>query len=395
VPLDSGAAGRIGDAIGADLHDVRIHADAASARSAASQGALAYTVGNRIVFGHGRYQPGTPVGDALLAHELAHVVQQRGQRATMQPRDIDDDHAPAEHEADRAAVAALGVLYGKASAKSVAGQLRLHGGGGLNLQRCKSKKNAAPPPTTISAMDANQLKTITDAPATHSFGEVAAATARSMMLQHQAAIAAGGQGLYQGNQCPTPAPAGVTQTDCTEYVLSVVGGVFRAKGKGADWDNIMRAARAASGPKLKGVEVLKAIQAQAGWTAVFWGPDPRHPADTHAEHPDAYRKVREHGTYYGVTVDKDKSVIDYRPTSSTTAADLSQLQKLRRVPFGIIAARGGDHMTVLINGVVYEVHWDKPANDPNVIEATPLENWAWLSGVILMPSEDVTAAWKD
>ena len=49
-------------------------------------------------------------------------------------------------------------------------------------------------------------------------------------------------------------------------------------------------------------------------------------------------------------------------------------------------------MTLILNGQVYEVHWDKPANDPNVIEATPLEKWAWNSGVIVMPMDDFTKA---
>jgi hypothetical protein len=47
---------------------------AASARSVASS---AYTVGHEIVFGDGQYDPGSGRGQRTLAHELAHVVQQR------------------------------------------------------------------------------------------------------------------------------------------------------------------------------------------------------------------------------------------------------------------------------------------------------------------------------
>ena len=59
-----------------DFGEVRVHADAVSAASARAVGAAAFTAGRHIVFGAGRYAPGTPGGRRLLAHELAHVVQQ-------------------------------------------------------------------------------------------------------------------------------------------------------------------------------------------------------------------------------------------------------------------------------------------------------------------------------
>jgi Domain of unknown function (DUF4157) len=57
--------------------DVRIHTGEKAASSAESINALAFTVGNNIVFGKGQYNPGTVEGKKLLAHELTHVVQQR------------------------------------------------------------------------------------------------------------------------------------------------------------------------------------------------------------------------------------------------------------------------------------------------------------------------------
>ncbi|WP_187329447.1 eCIS core domain-containing protein [Halomicronema hongdechloris] len=60
--------------IGANLANIRIHTGETAARSAVAIGAEAYTVGNRIVFGRGKYQPGTEGGQRLLAHELAHAV---------------------------------------------------------------------------------------------------------------------------------------------------------------------------------------------------------------------------------------------------------------------------------------------------------------------------------
>ena len=59
-----------------DFSDVRVHADRSAAETAESVNALAYTRGNHIVFQTGQYQPNTPGGQRLLAHELTHVVQQ-------------------------------------------------------------------------------------------------------------------------------------------------------------------------------------------------------------------------------------------------------------------------------------------------------------------------------
>ena len=59
-----------------DLSRIRIHADERAAESAAAVNALAFTVGNQIVFGSGSFSPNSPSGRRLLAHELAHTFQQ-------------------------------------------------------------------------------------------------------------------------------------------------------------------------------------------------------------------------------------------------------------------------------------------------------------------------------
>ena len=65
---------------GYDFGNVRIHADANAAESARSVNALAYTIGKDIVFGGGQYSPSTVSGRRLIAHELAHVVEQGGRK---------------------------------------------------------------------------------------------------------------------------------------------------------------------------------------------------------------------------------------------------------------------------------------------------------------------------
>ena len=69
---------RMEQRLGSNFSQVRVHTDARAAQSAAAVDALAYTVGRDIVFGEGRYAPHSASGQRLLAHELAHVVQQRG-----------------------------------------------------------------------------------------------------------------------------------------------------------------------------------------------------------------------------------------------------------------------------------------------------------------------------
>lgn len=58
-----------------DLGGVRVYVDEDAARSAAALQANAYTIGSNIVFGRNTYNPGTPQGTKLLAHELTHVLQ--------------------------------------------------------------------------------------------------------------------------------------------------------------------------------------------------------------------------------------------------------------------------------------------------------------------------------
>lgn len=91
---------------GHDFSQVRIHTDAQAGKSAETINASAYTAGNHIVFASGRYSPGSPDGQHLLAHELTHVLQQQapGIFPSTIPLGALDDNA--EHEAHRMASAA-------------------------------------------------------------------------------------------------------------------------------------------------------------------------------------------------------------------------------------------------------------------------------------------------
>ncbi|CAG0950893.1 hypothetical protein BURK2_00192 [Burkholderiales bacterium] len=78
-PLDAATRGFMETRFGHDFGHVRIHADQRAANSARSIDALAYTAGSDIVFAGGAYNPHSGAGKHLLAHELAHVVQQNAQ----------------------------------------------------------------------------------------------------------------------------------------------------------------------------------------------------------------------------------------------------------------------------------------------------------------------------
>lgn len=77
MPLPTASRALFEPGLGASLGDVRLHTDASAARSAAALNARAFTRGSDVTFAAGQFQPDTRQGKHLLAHELAHVVQQR------------------------------------------------------------------------------------------------------------------------------------------------------------------------------------------------------------------------------------------------------------------------------------------------------------------------------
>ncbi len=75
-PLDAGTRAFFEPRFGYDFSRVRVHTDAQAAESARAIGALGYTVGEHIVLGPGADAPTAASGRRLLAHELAHTIQQ-------------------------------------------------------------------------------------------------------------------------------------------------------------------------------------------------------------------------------------------------------------------------------------------------------------------------------
>jgi hypothetical protein len=137
--LEPATRARMEVAFGRRFDAARVHDDAAAAHVAAGEHSRALAVGDDVAFAPGEYRPGTPAGDALLAHELAHVAQQASPA-----------QAPAsggsgrldEREADRAAAGAVTALYG-GGGREAAPRMGTPGGG-LKLRRCPPDTGPAP-----------------------------------------------------------------------------------------------------------------------------------------------------------------------------------------------------------------------------------------------------------
>jgi hypothetical protein len=127
-PLDAGVRAPMEGAYGQDFSSVRVHTDSGAGALSDRLGARAFTVGRDVVFSPGEYQPGSLVGNALIAHELAHVSQQDGGEASSSVTALEED-------ADRAAVGAVVSRWTGTTGEQIDGFLpRLRAG--LRLQRC-------------------------------------------------------------------------------------------------------------------------------------------------------------------------------------------------------------------------------------------------------------------
>jgi hypothetical protein len=120
---------RMETGFGSSFDDVRVHTGGAAAEASAKLQAEAFTSGRDIAFATGQYRPGTPAGDRLIAHELAHVVQQRqagSGGAVQRHTTISQASDAAEAAADSAAATVLagGRLRPSAGGLSLRGRIQ-------------------------------------------------------------------------------------------------------------------------------------------------------------------------------------------------------------------------------------------------------------------------------
>jgi hypothetical protein len=100
--LDSRVRDQFAPQFGDPLRDVRVHVDAAADELAQALSARAFTTGSDMFLARGEYRPGSSDGDRLIAHQLTHVVQQRG-APTSGPMVLSDPGDALELEAESVA----------------------------------------------------------------------------------------------------------------------------------------------------------------------------------------------------------------------------------------------------------------------------------------------------
>ena len=145
-PLDERQRSRMESAFGHDFSRVRIHHDARATDLSASLDARAFTIGRHVAFAAGEYRPGTRGGDAILAHELAHVVQQgEAGDAPLDGAGGATSYDSLEEDADGAAARAVASLWGgderRAAGPAPTVTPRLKSGLSVQRQRCSKADN--------------------------------------------------------------------------------------------------------------------------------------------------------------------------------------------------------------------------------------------------------------
>lgn len=109
-PLDAATRAFFEPRFGHDFSQIRIHADHKAAQANRSIYARAFAFNGHIAFADGQYAPTSPTGRKLLAHELAHVVQQSESPHTVRRDLINDAKKALEKKAEEIATQQLGKL---------------------------------------------------------------------------------------------------------------------------------------------------------------------------------------------------------------------------------------------------------------------------------------------
>ncbi len=167
VPLAGAQRRRLESAFADSFPEVRLHHGSEAARLSRALGARAFTYGSDVVFGAHQYAPGTASGDALLAHELAHVLQQRGAG----PSGLQAQGAGLEHQADQAAADVMARLWGQ----EVLGTVDLPAPqplsrSGLALSGCSRRRRELPTGTGVHLDVGDVSSGITMTPPTAGLG---------------------------------------------------------------------------------------------------------------------------------------------------------------------------------------------------------------------------------
>jgi hypothetical protein len=292
-PLDSGTRAFMEPRFGYDFSRVRVHANAQAAKSAEAVNAQAYTVGSNIVLGANQVGAGNMSHQRLLAHELAHVVQQGGRQpgGSLQVAPANDS---AEGAADRAADQVLSGGRASNSPKAEGRLQRLGANPGCTPQQATSIHQGIFDANSMVIKALAALGAIPMAPRTltalaHNFG-AAGTVANAPRIA--ASLKAGRDDMVRiplscvnaatdancgnGNCGDTPTAGGHAANICSDVTLSApLDPIFRA---GCVLHESMHASDASMGA---------ATDSYSGWfghsstTAGYPGPNPLANADSY------------------------------------------------------------------------------------------------------------------
>jgi hypothetical protein len=157
--LDSGVSSRMSAAFRHSFSNVRVHTGAKASSLSEQLDARAFTMGCDIAFGADEYRPGTMIGDALIAHELAHVLQQQGGVASSAREPAKGESNTLEQDADRSAISAVISLWGglKGTLLDVASSAMPRLKSGLRLSTCRATAN----PCSMRTVPESPVKRLT------------------------------------------------------------------------------------------------------------------------------------------------------------------------------------------------------------------------------------------
>lgn len=137
--MESATQSKMEGAFGTSFSNVRIHKDSTAANLSKDMDARAFALGNHVAFGNNEYKPGSLVGDALLAHELAHVQQQKNSNPnTVMEKGNAAEDSLLEENADSQAVNAVAQIWSKSNEQEIEiPKAKMpKAKSGLKLQRC-------------------------------------------------------------------------------------------------------------------------------------------------------------------------------------------------------------------------------------------------------------------
>jgi Domain of unknown function (DUF4157) len=133
--IESSTKSKMEGAFGESFSNVEVHTDSNAAQLSKDMNARAFTVGNHIAFAGGEHQPGTIEGDALMAHELAHTIQQSG-GATNDAQMKGSAYNALEEDADGTAMEVMTKMTGREDIQ-LKNKVKKGLKTGLTVSRCK------------------------------------------------------------------------------------------------------------------------------------------------------------------------------------------------------------------------------------------------------------------